>query len=172
MKEMNIKIYDLLKSEKKLSTECLIAYLDFAVGKEDAKWGFNYSLVLEYGLIPEIISFYYSNPQVQNEYADMLIEHIKDVSNMMRKKDKEKYNTEFPNDEIGCNGSVITVNKILNRIPVKQDDVMNAFINISSSENMKKYIKDKFKNIDVFKLLETVYNKFGRKDNIKSGNTR
>ena len=172
MKETNIKIYNLLKSEKNLSTECLISYLDFAVGKEDTCWDFDYNLVLKYGLMPEVIYFYYSHPEVQNEYVDMLIKHIKEVSNMMRKKDKKRYTVEFQNDEIGWNGSVITINKILNRIPVKQDEVMDAFINMSNDNKMRKYIKDRFKNIDVFKLLETVYNKFGKQDNLKSTNTR
>lgn len=55
------------------------------------------------------------------------------------------------------------MNKILNRVPVKKDEVMSAFVSITSNEMVKNYMKDKFKGIDVLNLLEVVYNKFPEK---------
>lgn len=167
-----IQDYKLLEAERKLSIECFMSYLDFAVTK-DGGWNLDYNIILKYGLLPELISFYYSHKNIQNEYADVLIEHMKTVSNVMKFQDPEKYIEKHADDALGCNPSVITVNKILNKVAVRKKDVEFAIENVTRNKDVKKYMQEKFKGINILKLLEFINSKFSDKiANKKQDNTR
>ena len=159
---MKKESYSLLKSKRDLAIESFISYLDFAMNKQK-DWEIDSKMILKYGLIAELMFNYFRNKDVQSRYANILVEQITSVSSMMEMQNPEKYKDEYKNCVIGCNVAVIVVNKILNRVPVRKDEVMSAFISITSNEILKDYMADKFKGIDVLNLLEIVYNKFPEK---------
>lgn len=154
--------YEVLENKRKLALECFMAYLDFAMNKEN-DWKIDSKMILKYGLIAELMFNYFRNAKVQNQYADALIEEIKNVSDKMHVKYRQRYKETYDNEVIGSSVAVVTVNKILNNIPVKKNDIMNSFVDIKSDTLLNDYISEKFKGIDVLNLLEIVYNKFPEK---------
>ena len=159
---MKKESYKSLEIKRSLVLGSFTSYLEFAMNKEK-DWKIDSEMVFRYGLLSELIFNYFRNQNIQNQYADVLIEQIKDVSDRMDKQYLQQYRKYYISQIVGCDVAVIVVNKILNRVPVKKDEVMSAFVSITSNEMVKNYMKDKFKGIDVLNLLEVVYNKFPEK---------
>lgn len=159
---MKKESYKSLEIKRSLVLGSFTSYLEFAMNKEK-DWKIDTNMVLKYGLISELMFNYFRNLAIQNQYADALVEQIKTIAGSMEAKYFNKYKEEYHNEAMGCNASVITVNKILNSVPVNKKEVMSAFIEIASNGFVQYYMKDKFKGIDVLSLLEVVYNKFPEK---------